>query len=277
MNSRVVVTDQPFGHTQRPLILGVSLKLYMDIEQTTSWARAVSVLAGKHPALRDGLVRLFVLPSLPAVPAVREAMTGGEVAWGAQDLHWDDRGAYTGAVSGADLRAIGCSLVEVGHAERRKYFAETDEVIARKFGAAIRNELTPVLCIGERTEISAGEAAQECIAQLESALDGATARDSSAEIIVAYEPEWAIGRAEPASPEHVTSVVGAIKERLAQVSWLSRSAVIYGGSAQHGTLTALGAQVDGLFLGRFAHHPAELFRIVDEAAALVLAAEEKSR
>lgn len=271
------MTDQPTGRSRRPLILGVSLKLYLDINQSADWSRAVAEISREHSAVRDGIVKLFVLPSVPAIHDVARALKDSRIQWGAQDLHWDDRGAFTGAVSGADLRAIGCSLVEVGHAERRNVFGETDLVVALKFGAAIRNNLTPVLCIGEKQEVSASEAAAECIAQLESAFARVGGLGDVVETIVAYEPEWAIGRATPASSEHVTSVVRVVKEWLKQVPWLSRSSVIYGGSAQPGTLTQLDGAVDGLFLGRFAHQPAELFRIVDEAAALVLAAEESSR
>lgn len=250
------------------MILGVSLKLYLDIAQTTQWANDVAAIARGHEAVRSGAVRLFALPSLPALPAVREALTGSDVAWGAQDLHWEDRGAFTGAVSGTDLAAVGCSVVEVGHAERRHVFGESDEVIKRKLEAAFRNGLTPVFCVGEQEEMSPEAAAAACIAQLDAALDSALGHSDVGDLIVAYEPEWAIGRAEPASVEHVVAVAGALRARLAAESSLRSSWVIYGGSAQRGTLAALGGGVDGLFLGRFAHDPEDLAHIIDEAAAL---------
>jgi len=256
------------------VILGVSLKLYLDIAQTTRWAHDVAAIARGHDAVRSGAVEMFALPSLPALPAVREALTGSDVAWGAQDLHWEDRGAFTGAISGADLAAVGCSVVEVGHAERRHVFGESDEVVRRKLEAAFRNGLTPVFCVGEQQEMSADAAAAECIAQLDAALDAAlesadgTDLHPARDLIVAYEPEWAIGRSQPASVEHVIAVAGALRARLDAESSLRSTRVIYGGSAQRGTLTALGDSVDGLFLGRFAHDPEDLAHIIDEAAAL---------
>ncbi|GGL03568.1 triosephosphate isomerase [Salinibacterium xinjiangense] len=258
----------PDNAATRPVVLGVSLKLYMNIAQSAQWARDVATIANGHPAIKSGTVKLFVLPSLPAVPAVSDALEGTHIRWGAQDLHWEDRGAFTGATSGADLREIGCSFVEVGHAERRNVFGEGDDVVKLKLEAAFRNGLTPVLCVGEREKMSAADAASACIAQLDSALATVVRTDSSPEIVVAYEPEWAIGAEMPASPDSVGVVAQALRDRLSGESWLGSSTVIYGGSAQRGTLTSLGNNIDGLFLGRFAHQPGELEHILDEAAGL---------
>jgi len=263
------VTDQEPSRGDaplRPITLGVSFKQYLDITATVEWARAAASVARDHDAVRSGRVRLFVLPSLPAVSSVREAIGDAPIALGAQDLHWEDRGAYTGGVSGDDLVTLGCRYVEVGHAERRRVFGEDAAVTRRKFAAALRNGLTPVLCIGEREEGDADAAATECVAQLESAFQAAD-RTVTREVVVAYEPEWAIGQAEPARPEHVASVASAIAERLAREAWL-RSSVLYGGSAKPGTLTKLAGAVDGLFLGRFAHRVEDFARIIDEAAAI---------
>ncbi|WP_341578122.1 triose-phosphate isomerase family protein [Microbacterium schleiferi] len=249
-----------------PILLGVSLKLYLDVERTARWAHDVAAIARSHLAVTDGSVELFVLPSLPAVPLVVQELAGTPVRVGAQDLHWDDRGAYTGAVSGQDLRTVGCALVEVGHAERRQIFGETDDVIGAKVAAAFRNGLVPVLCVGEHEPGSSTDAAHVCISQIESALRKVQIAD--AEIIIAYEPEWAIGQAEAASADHVRAVAATLADRLRQDPRFATVRVVYGGSAQPGTLTDLRGDVDGLFLGRYAHDPAELARIIDEAAAL---------
>lgn len=249
-----------------PVTLGVSLKLYLDVSQTTRWARAVATLAAGHPAVRDGSVRLLVLPSLPALGAVRDAFAGTPVRLGAQDLFWEDRGAYTGAVSGADLRQAGCEYVEIGHAERRAVFHEGDDVIGKKLRAAVRNRLTPILCVGEHTRAPAEPTAQECVRQLDIALqhlDG-----DRHDLIVAYEPVWAIGAPQPAPAAAVIAVCAALRDRVRADERLGETAVIYGGSAQPGSLTALGRGVDGLFLGRFAHDPDRLARMIDEAASL---------
>ncbi|MEV8370428.1 triose-phosphate isomerase family protein [Microbacterium sp. NPDC064584] len=250
-----------------PTLLGVSLKLYLDIGASEAWARGVAAIAGRHPAVVDGSVQVFVLPSLPALPAVRQALAGTKVAVGAQDLHWEDRGPFTGAISGVDLRDAGCTFVEVGHAERRTLFGETDDIVARKLAAAMRNSLTPVLCIGEENEGPAEDAVLTSTAQLASALDGLDDAVRG-DLVVAYEPVWAIGRPKPANAAHVSRVVAALREMLDRNPRIARSWVIYGGSAQAGSLNELGRGVDGLFMGRFAHNPIDLARMVDEAALL---------
>ncbi|GAA3773668.1 triose-phosphate isomerase [Microbacterium kribbense] len=246
--------------------LGVSLKLYLDTRSTVAWARAVGELARRHPAVQDGSVRLFALPSLPALLQVRDALDGSAVGLGAQDLFWEDRGAYTGAVSGTDLRQVGCSYVEVGHAERRAVFGEDDEIIRKKLAAAVRNGLTPVLCVGEDVREAAPEAVAQCLAQIDAALGDAST--VVPELIVAYEPVWAIGAAQPAPAEWIAEVSAALRTGLSADPRVAASTLIYGGSAQPGLLGRLGGSVDGLFLGRFAHDPEQLERVVDEAAAM---------
>lgn len=248
--------------------LGVSLKLYLDVAATAEWAKAVAKIAHEHPGVQAGLVRIFVLPSLPAVAVTQQALDGTGVQVGAQDLHWEDRGAFTGGVSGADLYEVGCRLVEVGHAERRDIFGEDEATVRAKLAAAVRNNLVPVLCVGETEQVSPRVAAELCVNQLDSALAGTADHPAGTELIVAYEPVWAIGGSEPAESDRVRYVTAALREYLVQQTWLASSTVIYGGSAQRGLLTDLGSSVDGLFLGRFAHDPSDLAAIVDEALRL---------
>lgn len=254
----------PLASGSAPLLLGVSLKLYLDLAASDAWATGVAETAARHPAVVDGRVRLFALPSLPALHAVRTAFAGTPVEVGAQDLHWEDRGPFTGAVSGRDLVDAGCTFVEVGHAERRSLFGETDDIVARKLAAAMRNGLTPVLCIGEDHEGPVQDAVDASTAQLATALKGLddTLRG---DVVVAYEPVWAIGRPRPAPAAHVARVAAALRQMLENDTHVTSSWVIYGGSAQAGTLSELGGSVDGLFMGRFAHSPADFARIVDEA------------
>ncbi|NVN00505.1 triosephosphate isomerase [Arthrobacter sp. SDTb3-6] len=253
---------------ESPIVLGVSLKLYLDVADTMHWAQSVSKLTRTHPAIAQGRVRLFVLPSLPALPAVKDAFRGTPVSIGAQDLFWKDRGAFTGAVSGTDLRAVGCSYVEVGHAERRTIFGDDDETVGRKLAAALRNHLTPVLCVGETEKSDSAQAALETVHELESALTDVVPSDGGHDLIVAYEPRWTIGQTQPASPEHIGRVITELRQRLASDHRIRASSVLYGGSAQPGTLSMLGRKADGLFLGRFAHDPKQFALILDEAAAL---------
>ena len=258
--------ESPGPGASRPLVVGVSLKMYFDIARTEAWSRRIAAIAAGHPAVVDGVVEVFVLPSLPALPAVAAALEGSPVSFGAQDLFWEDSGAYTGGISGADLRALGCTWVEVGHSERRRYFGEDDVTVNLKTAAALRHGLVPVLCVGERTRGGVDAAGDECVAQLESALSGLAAPD--APIVVAYEPEWAIGRAEAADADHVLAVTGRIGGFLRAQRSVGPARVVYGGSAGPGLLPRLDGGVQGLFLGRFAHDPEALQLILDDAMAV---------
>ncbi|MEU4014850.1 triose-phosphate isomerase family protein [Microbacterium sp. NPDC028030] len=249
------------------ILLGIGLKAYLDVAESAAWASRLAAIVRDHPAVVDGDVRLFVLPALPALPGVRAALDGTRVGIGAQDLSPYSRGAYTGAITGSDLRDVGCEYVEVGHAERRRHFGEDDAMIARKTAVALSSGLTPVLCVGEPDESGANQAAAVCVARLATALSETGAPRDGQNVVVAYEPEWAIGRATAADPEHVLTVIAALRARLDELGWQDAS-VIYGGSAQLGTLARLGAGVDGLFLGRFAHDPDTVARIIEEAASV---------
>ena len=239
------------------VILGVSLKTYLGYRQTLDWAVAVGQLLAKRTRRN---IELFVLPSFPTLPAVAEILADTGIAVGAQDLCADDAGNRTGEVTGALLAEIGCRYVETGHAERRTLFGETDAVVAAKTATALRHGLTPVLCLGEVEPVSTGAAVQECVRQLAAALPGPVTE----RVLVAYEPQWAIGAAEPAGDGHIVGVV-------------PDAAVIYGGSAGPGLLTRLGHAVDGLFLGRFAHHPQALAAVIAEADSLTHQTQEVLR
>lgn len=249
--------------------LGVSLKLYLDIPRTLNWAKAIGEIARRHTAVRQNLLRLFVLPSLPALHPTLEVLEGSGVLVGAQDLYWEDRGPYTGAVSGADLRQVGCSYVEIGHAERRTLFGEDDRIVRKKLAAALRNDLTPILCVGETGRGTATEAAIATVTQLQSALEAVDYDAPIKDLIVAYEPMWAIGAERPAPSDAVKEVSMALQDALSGDPRIGKASVIYGGSAQPGVLRALGGRVDGLFLGRFAHDPWQFEQVVEEAEGLL--------
>lgn len=231
-------------------MVGVSLKMHFGHQQAINWFTRVADLEARQS------VEIFIMPSFLAIPAALERFSGTSVSVGAQDLFWEDFGAYTGEISGRELAELGVGVVEVGHAERRRLFGETDATVALKTAAALRNCITPVLCIGEPTR--SADAAQYCVGQLRSALRGAPL----GRVIVAYEPVWAIGEAQPAHPDYIRPITRALRIELG-----ARGTVIYGGSAGPGLLTELGDDVDGLFLGRFAHDVSALAAVLDEAAA----------
>lgn len=253
-------------------MLGVSLKMYFGYERTLAWSRAVAGAVAANAAARravaEGEVELFVLPTAPAVLAAREILAPAGIGVGGQDLSWADAGAFTGELSGAVLAELGCGYAEVGHAERRRLLGEDDAMVAAKTAAALRNGLTPVLCVGEPERGTAEDAVEHCCRELAAVvnppgLDAAPA----GRLILAYEPHWAIGAPEPASPAHVSAVAEGLAETLASLPGREGSQVLYGGSAGPGLLARLSPAVAGLFLGRFAHDPAAFGAVLAEATA----------
>lgn len=241
------------------MLLGVSLKMYFTHARTVQWTRDVADILAAHPAAPH--VEAFVLPQYPSLPAC--LAVGGGWRVGAQDVAMEDDGPYTGEVSGAVLAELGCRYVEVGHAERRRLFGEDEDVVRAKTRAAVRNGLIPLLCVGEAVRSDPAAAADACIRQIDSALEG----NAGGEIIVAYEPLWAIGAAEPAEPAEIRAVCALLRAHLRGVPNPAR--VIYGGSAGPGLLSQITDSVDGLFLGRFAHDPAAVRDILDEVGSLL--------
>ena len=249
--------------------VGVSLKMYFGHGEARRWFERVAALAAEHPAVESGTVECFVIPTYLQVLPALEAFAATPVLVGAQDVATEDRGAYTGEVSAAELAEVGVRLAEVGHAERRRLFGETESLIAAKTAAALRNGVTPVLCLGEVEQTASSDAAAEVVRQLHAAL--ADAPDGR--VIVAYEPVWAIGAPEPAPSSHIVEVARALRRAIDGLAGRDGSLVIYGGSAGPGLLASLEGAVDGLFLGRFAHDPAALASVLDEAAELAAARE----
>lgn len=248
--------------------IGSSLKMYFGHQRTLEWVRAVADICAHHPATTGGTVQFFVIPTFPSILGVVELAGPAGIAVGAQDLHWEDAGPFTGEVSGTELAEVGCTMVEVGHAERRALFGETDATVARKTLAGLRNGLAPLLCVGEPDRGSPEQAAAFCIRQLESGLALARAAGVGGRLLVAYEPIWAIGAAEPAAPEYVSAVCRALRDHLGDDELFPQAQVIYGGSAGPGLLPRIAADVDGMFLGRFAHDPNAVRQILDEVVKL---------
>ena len=189
------------------------------------------------------------------LPEVQQLRQSG-VILGAQNCHWEDSGAFTGEVSPAMCKEVGCSIVELGHAERRRApFNETDEMVAIKAIAVVRNKMVPLVCIGEKDKGESisqgvGMAISQCQPQIYAVLN--TIPDD-ADVIFAYEPIWAIGASEPASADYVNAVVGFLKELKEVTGRSGQVRFLYGGSAGPGTWEQLKGSLDGLFLGRFAH------------------------
>lgn len=239
--------------TGRRTLIGTSWKMNLVPSEAAAYLDALV------PAVRDVLDRdLFVLPAFPALATVRERLTGSNVAWGAQDVHPEDRGAHTGDVAAPMLADLGCGYVEVGHAERRRDHAEGPGLVARKVGAILRWGMRPIVCVGETRRADPATTATALVGDLDTILGGVTAADLP-RVIVAYEPGWAIGEgAAAASPEEAAAVHLGLRVWLDALAPEGRSVrIIYGGSvspANAGPLLGRPA-VDGLFVGRHALDP----------------------
>ncbi len=240
-------------------VAAVSLKMYFTRSRTLDYCRDLKRLIVGESGISDN-VRLAVLPDFLTVPQAAEILKDSGIFLGAQDLAYEDRGAFTGEVSGADLAELGVRIVEIGHAERRTIFREDDDMVAKKVLAAKRNGIIPLLCIGEPEKTTAKQAAKLCVEQVRSALKYGT----PAEMWLGYEPYWAIGAAEPASSEYVSEVCRNIREGLPELSSVT---ILYGGSAGPGLITKLDSAIDGLFLGRFAHDPKAFLEVAKETLA----------
>lgn len=245
------------------MLVGTSLKMYFTHARTVEWTRTVA--AGLRERSLDG-VEPFVIPQFPSIPACLEAARHSGLEVGAQDVATHDAGAFTGEVSAAVLAEIGCRYVEVGHAERRALFGETDDIVAAKADAALRHGLTPIVCVGEPDRGDPARAIDHCLDQIRAALCAADAADRGGEIVIAYEPAWAIGAPEPAGVDHIRAVCSALRD--APPARPRRRRVIYGGSARPGLLPRIADAVDGIFLGRNAHEPSAFGAVLDDAASL---------
>jgi len=188
------------------------------------------------------------------------------IKYGAQDLSQHDKGAYTGDISGVMLAKLGCSFVIVGHSERRQYHAESDEIVNAKTKAALRNEVTPIVCVGEGLDIrKAGDQVSYTLAQVDGALAGLTA-EQVAGLVIAYEPVWAIGTGEVATPEDSQEVCGAIRTRVAELydaPTADAVRVLYGGSMKSDNVASIMAQpdVDGGLVGGASLDPDEFVAV----------------
>jgi triosephosphate isomerase len=197
---------------------------------------------------------VIVAPPLALLYAAAQALAGSDILLGAQNMHYEDRGAYTGEVSPLMLKPFGVRYVILGHSERRKLFGESDEFINKKVEAALRHRLNPIVCVGEsEQERHAGRTLEVILGQLEGALEGIESAQMAA-ITVAYEPVWAIGTGVNATPEQAQEVHGSIRYTLESrygKDTAGATRILYGGSVSPGNIEALLAKpdIDGALVG----------------------------
>lgn len=210
---------------------------------------------------------IAVLPPFTDIRSVQTLVDGDklQLLYGAQDVSAQDKGAFTGEISGPMLAKLGCTFAVVGHSERRQYHGETDEVVNAKTKAAIRNDLTPIVCVGEGLEIrKAGDQVAYTLAQVDGALAGLSGSQVE-NLVIAYEPVWAIGTGEVATPEDAQEVCGAIRARVKEVhgSAADKVRILYGGSMKADNVAAIMASpdVDGGLVGGASLDPDEFVSV----------------
>jgi triosephosphate isomerase len=246
----------------RNIWVGTSWKM----NKTLSEAKAFAEGLVSTDATRDPRIQRFVIPPFTSTREVKQLLDGTSVKVGAQNMHWDDQGAWTGEISPLMLRDCNLDLVELGHSERREHFGETDKTVGLKAAAAVRHGLTPLICIGETLdERQAGQADSVLKRQVEGALSLLEDTDKTSDILLAYEPVWAIGvNGIPASADYAD-------DRQAMIADVARNVlgrhvpVLYGGSVNPDNCEELIAQphIDGLFIGRSAWQVAGYLNILN--------------
>jgi triosephosphate isomerase len=232
---------------RRKLVAG-NWKMYTIPETAEALAKGVAEFVGQaaNP-------QVVVFPPLTSLPSVLTAVKGSAVAVGAQNMHWEDEGAFTGEVSGKMLLTLGCSYVILGHSERRQLFFETDMLVNQKLKKALSRDLIPIVCIGETLDQrDAGETMNVVRSQLLGSMDGVPA-DELRRIVVAYEPVWAIGTGRTASPQQAEEVHDHIRTVLRERygTMVDDVLILYGGSVKPDNARELFGQsnIDGGLVG----------------------------
>jgi triosephosphate isomerase (TIM) len=249
---------------RRPLMAG-------NWKMNNNHLEAIALVQRLAFALKDAdhdAVEVVVLPPYTDIRGVQTLVDADRLrlGYGAQDLSAHEKGAYTGEISGAMLAKLGCSYVVVGHSERRQYHGEDEPLVNAKVKAAFATELVPILCVGEGLEVrKAGEHVSHTLGQLDGALEKIPAEQAGT-IVIAYEPVWAIGTGEVATPDDAQEVCAAIRTRLAELyvgELADRVRILYGGSVKSGNIAGIMAQpdVDGALVGGASLDAAEFVKI----------------
>ncbi len=220
---------------------------------TVSQARElVSALKGLVSEVSG--VDIVLAPPFTSLPEVAKLIADTDISLAAQNMHWEESGAYTGEISPVMLKDIGCTYIIIGHSERRAYFGETDDTVNKKLKAALHYGLNPIVCVGESlAQREAGETTQVVGAQLQAGLAGLTA-DEVNRVVLAYEPVWAIGTGKTATPEQANEVHGFMRQQLSAAFNEATAQAVriqYGGSVKPDNVAELMAQshIDGALVG----------------------------
>lgn len=232
-------------------IFGSGWKMYFTDSEAVEHALGI-----KEKIKEENEIELFVLPSFTILSKIKEIFEGTSINVGAQNMCWEEKGAYTGEVSVRSLNEIGIQYVEIGHSERRELFGETDHTVNMKLKKALEFNFIPVFCIGEESNQKEKRLTEEILAiEIKTALSNIKYEDA-VKIIYAYEPVWAIGKDDAAQPEYVEKVHSFIRETLKSNYSQSKDGtefkIVYGGSVSLKNVEKLIKQpdIDGVFVGR---------------------------
>lgn len=233
----------------RRRIIAGNWKMYKTVDE------AVALVEELKGMVADaGEVEVVVCPPFTALDAVREALRGSNIELGAQNMHWEEEGAFTGEVSPLMLKNLGCMYVILGHSERRTYFGETDESVNRKVKSAMRSGLLPIVCVGETLqERDAGKTEEVVVRQTKAALAGVKTNGAE-RIVIAYEPVWAIGTGRSATADEANRVIRIIRQAVAEVfneRIAQEMRIQYGGSVKPQNIADFLGQpeIDGALVG----------------------------
>ncbi|MEJ2155497.1 MAG: triose-phosphate isomerase [Desulfobacteraceae bacterium] len=246
---------------RRPLISG-NWKMYKTGPEAVAFINAL-----KDAVAGASEVDIMVAPPFTALNQVAEAAAGTTIGVGAQNLHWESEGAYTGEISAQMLNAAGCQYVIIGHSERRQYFGETDQEINRKIDAAAKAGLIPVFCIGEtESQRDAGETFSVLDKQVKNGLEGLFSENLKS-LIVAYEPVWAIGTGKTATKEQAQEVHAYLRNGFSEMygpEFAQGLRILYGGSVKPSNVKDLMAMedIDGALVGGASLDPDSFSRLV---------------
>lgn len=254
--------------TQPQFWIGTSWKMNKTLAEAQSFAASLSAADGT----RDPRIQRFVIPPFTAVRDVKQILADRSVKVGAQNMHWADKGAWTGEVSPVMLKDCNLDIVELGHSERREHFGETDETVGLKTEAAVRHGLIPLICVGETlSERESGRAHEVLETQVRGALGELDTTQKTAKILLAYEPVWAIGEnGIPATSDYADA-------RQAEIIAIARDMLghtvpcLYGGSVNPENCEELinCPHIDGLFIGRSAWSVEGYLDILNRCAAVI--------
>ena len=246
----------------RKKLIAANWKMYKTPEQTTAFFNEFLPMVADHT--RDEIV---VCPPFVDLRAAVEVAAGSNVAIGAQNVHWEKEGAFTGEISVGMLSAVGVTHVIIGHSERRQYFNETDDAVNHKLKTALENSFTPIVCIGEvLEEREAGLTEDVLRRQCTRAFHGISAR-KAAKLTIAYEPVWAIGTGKTATPQIATDAHLVIRHEAEKVfgkEFSEALRILYGGSVKPDNASTLMSEeeIDGALVGGASLEPVSFTKIV---------------